>query len=263
MQQATRNILAIGVGLLAALLVVNATIGYRQIGELYDQSQSVIHTLKVENALARLLQTVTNAETGQRGYLLTSQDRYLTPYKIALEHYESWIDEISRLTADNPKQAARAAKLKELVRTKLAELAETIALHDQGENGPQAALEEVKTDRGQLAMEHIRELGDEIQQTEQTLLDERQTANAKAFRSARLTIWLSSLIHVVGLGGFLWLLNRHFRAINRSAAALYEQRELMRATLASIGDGVIVTDAAGRRDVSERRRPELDGLDGQ
>ena len=53
MQLATRNILGIGVGLLAALLVVIATIGYRQINELYDQSQWVSHTLQVENALGR------------------------------------------------------------------------------------------------------------------------------------------------------------------------------------------------------------------
>ena len=88
---------------------------------------------------------MTNAETGQRGYLLTDQNRYLAPYNTALEHYESWVDEISGMTADNPKQTERTAKLKELVHAKLAELAETIALHDQGENGPQAALEEVKT----------------------------------------------------------------------------------------------------------------------
>ena len=246
MQQATRNILAIGVALLAALLMVNATLGYRQIGALYDQSQRVIHTLNVQNALGRLLQTVTNAETGQRGYLLTGQDRYLAPYKTALDHYESWIDEISQLTVDNPKQTARTAELKDLVHAKLAELAETIALHDNGESGPQAALEEVKTDRGQVAMERIRALGGEIEQAEEQLLEDRQKANAGAFRSAKLTVWLSSLVSIAALGGFLWLLNRHFRSISQSAAALHAQKELLRATLASIGDGVIVTDAKGR-----------------
>ena len=65
MQQATRNILGIGVGLLAALLMLNAVIGYRQTNALYDQSQRLIHTLNVEKSLDRLLQTVTNAETGQ------------------------------------------------------------------------------------------------------------------------------------------------------------------------------------------------------
>ncbi len=246
MQQATRNFLAIGVGLLAALLTANAMLGYRQVGQLYDQSQWVIHTLKVEKTLEQLLQAVTNAETGQRGYLLTAQPSYLAPYKSALERYESRIDEIAQLTADNANQAPRVAKLKDLVHVKLTELAETIALHDQGENGPRAALEEVKTDRGQIAMDNIRTAIDEIQDEEQELLDQRQAANAGAFRTAKLTVWFSLLIDFVVLAGFLSLLNRHFRSITRSAAELFEQRELLRATLASIGDGVIVTDATGR-----------------
>jgi len=62
--------------------------------------------------LEQLLQAVTNAETGQRGYLLTAQPSYLAPYKSALERYESRIDEIAQLTADNANQAPRVAKLK-------------------------------------------------------------------------------------------------------------------------------------------------------
>ena len=178
--------------------------------------------------------------------MLTGQRRYLAPYKTALGRYEAWIDDISRLTADNPKHVVRATELKDLVHAKLTELAETIALHDQGEDGAQAALDVVKTDRGQLAMERIRAVVDQIQHDEEELLDERQVANAQAFRSAKLTIWLSSLVSIAALAGFLWLLNRHFRSITRSAAALHEQKELLRATLASIGDGVIVTDATGR-----------------
>jgi len=246
MHQATRNIVGVGIGLLAVLLLVNATIGYRQINQLFEQSQWVIHTQKVENALAQLLQGMTDAETGQRGYLLTGQQRYLAPYKNARQDYETWIDKIADLTADNPEHTEHTEKLRTLVNAKLAELAETIELHDQPKNGPQAALEAVKTDRGQLAMEKLRAFIGELQQDEEVLLGERQAETKQAFRSAKLTIWLSSLVHAAGLVGFLWLLNRHFRAINQSTAALHEQKELLRATLASIGDGVIVTDATGR-----------------
>ena len=246
MQQVTRNFLGIGVGLLVALLVVNATIGYRRTNELYDQSQQVIHTLNVENALAQLMQHVTDAETGQRGYLLTGQPRYLAPYKIALANYEPWVDEISKLVSDNPRQLARAAELKKLARAKMAELAENLATHDRPEQGPQVALEMVKTDEGQQTMEKFRALVAEIGQDEKDLLDQRQTANDRAFGWARWAVWLSALVGVAALVGFLSLLNRHFYSISHSASALFEQKELLRATLASIGDGVIVTDATGR-----------------
>ena len=246
MQLATRNILGIGIGLLAALLLANAVIGYRQINELFEQSQRVIHTQKVENSLAHLLQAMTDAETGQRGYLLTGKPDYLAPYKHARERYEAWIDEISALTIDNPKHIERTAQLKTLVNSKLAELAETIALYDQPENGPRAALETVNTDRGRLTMQNIRAVVDEIQQDDEELLSRRQESNKQAFASAKLTVFLSTLVHIAALAGLLWLLNRHVQATSKSSAALHAQKELLRATLASIGDGVIVTDAVGQ-----------------
>ena len=76
MQQSTRNILGIAIAVLTGLLVFNASVAWRQTQRLYDQSDLVAHTPKVDAALAHLLQTLTNAETGQRGYLLTSQKRY-------------------------------------------------------------------------------------------------------------------------------------------------------------------------------------------
>lgn len=246
MQQSTRNLLTVGIGVLAALLVVNAAIGYRQIEALYGQSEGVIHTLKVETALDSLLQAVTDAETGQRGYLLTGQKRYLAPYDTAGGECHARIEEISRLTADNHRQGERIARLAELVQTKLAELAETIELYNQDEHGPQNAARVVLTDHGQLAMEKIRALVAEMSQEEQALLERREAASAQTLRSAKTTVWLSALVHLAGLAGFLWLLNWHVRSIRRSNAALHEQKEVLRATLASIGDGVIATDSQGR-----------------
>ena len=75
MQQSTRNILGIAIAVLIGLLVFNASIAWRQTQRLYDQSDLVAHTLKVDAALTHLLQTLANAETGQRGYLLTGQKR--------------------------------------------------------------------------------------------------------------------------------------------------------------------------------------------
>ncbi|HTU24865.1 MAG TPA: ATP-binding protein, partial [Pirellulales bacterium] len=109
-----------------------------------------------------------------------------------------------------------------------------------------AALAMVQTDRGHVAMVKIRESVAEIRQAEEQFLDERQIANRKAFDTARLAIVLSVLVNVVALAGFLWLLNRHFLSISRNAAAMHQQKELLRATLTSIGDGVITTDAVGR-----------------
>jgi PAS domain S-box-containing protein len=246
MQQSTRNILGIAIGVLTVLMVANAGIAYRQTQRLFDQSALVTHTLEVDDKLGQLLQTITNAETGQRGYLLTGQKSYLAPYDLAIQRADGWIDEIVRLTADNPEQASRNPEIKKLVHDKLAELAETISLYDKSEEGHAAALEIVKTDRGRRLMDELRDALAAMHDEEQELLAQRRIANLEAYRSARQSVWFSLCGGLIGLLGLMWLIHRHFHSLTRAAAAIHEQRELLRATLISIGDGVIATDAAGR-----------------
>jgi PAS domain S-box-containing protein len=246
MHRSTRNILGIAIAVLSGLLLANAGIAYRQTQRLYDQSDLVVHTLTVDNALGHLLQTMTNAETGQRGYLLTGQKRYLAPYETAITRADGWIDDIARLTADNPAQNARIPDLKKLVQDKLAELAESIRLHDQSDDGRAAALELVKTDRGQQLMEELRAVLTQMHDEEQSLLKQREAANRAALYSAHRAIWLALVGGLIGLFGLMWLVHKHFRSVSQAAAAIHEQRELLQATLVSIGDGVIATDAVGR-----------------
>ena len=96
-----------------------------------------------------------DAETGQRGYLLTDNEVYLGPYNAAVEQIGHRLDTLRRLTADNPTQQERLATVKQRTDAKLAELKQTIDLRQS--QGKAAALAVVQTDRGKQDMDAIRD----------------------------------------------------------------------------------------------------------
>ena len=98
---------------------------------------------------------VKDAETGQRGFLLTGEARYLAPYGQALTELPHTLDNLSRATAvRRPDQVERLERLRPLIKEKLDELGTTIAVRRS--QGPEAALAIVRTDRGRQLMEQIR-----------------------------------------------------------------------------------------------------------
>lgn len=119
--------------------------------------EAVIHTHDVLDESEKLYNQITNAETGQRGYLLTQDLNYLEPYYAALEQVKQHFLAINRLTLSNPEQQNTLAVINELVDKKLAELALTVTLVMQ--NTPYA-IEEAKaivlTNEGKQYMDQIR-----------------------------------------------------------------------------------------------------------
>src|SRR5579871_3727169 len=117
-----------GLCLLIGLLIINAGLGYQNSKNLHYNSVWVSQKHDVLTALERLLSTIKDAETGQRGYLLTGDELYLEPYQEARNAIDEQFEAIERMTADSDRRRAELARLKELVRAKLNELAQTIAL---------------------------------------------------------------------------------------------------------------------------------------
>ena len=94
--------LLIGLGFFA----VSGTIAYRNIQTLRESDTAVRHTHSVLIALDELLSTAQDAETGQRGYLLTGTQAYLEPYNSAVAALAARMDSVVTLTQDNPAQQA-------------------------------------------------------------------------------------------------------------------------------------------------------------
>jgi len=187
-------------------MLLVATIGiiaYRATSELTESAAWVTHTHQVKETLADTLSELKDAETGQRGFVLTGEERYLEPYTTATKLIDKRIQELQELTADNPKQQRRIATLQSLAAQKLAELAETIALRRQ--RGERAAVEVVLTDRGKKAMDEIRLVTTEIAAEESQLLKQRdQEAKATArFSSLSMIVGGLVILILVSVVGFL------------------------------------------------------------
>src|ERR1700674_2387665 len=111
------------------------------------------HTYEVLNTLGETAANLDDAETGQRGYLLTGQDGYLEPYNRAIANLGPVIRHLTRLTSDNANQQKRIQTLEPLVEKKLAELQNTIDIHNKV--GPSAAHDAVIKGSGKRLMDQV------------------------------------------------------------------------------------------------------------
>ncbi len=229
---------------LLALLALNAAVTRRQIAAQVDAHYWVGHTQQVLLELTQIESLLTQAESGQRGYLYTNDERYLAPYQQATTGIESHIARVAELTVDNPEQQARIPQLRSLAQQKLNELAETIRLH-QAQN-PELARALVQTDLGLFTMRKIDTLLDSMQQQEIELQRRRTEAYTTSVQRTIGSIYLTTLAAGLGLGFLAFYILREIRLRERHAEQIRQREEWFRITLTSIGDGVVATDETGR-----------------
>jgi signal transduction histidine kinase/CheY-like chemotaxis protein/CHASE3 domain sensor protein len=192
-------------GLAAAVIFFLATgaVAYFNFQTLKADSALVIRTGDTLTALEDVLSTVKDAETGQRGYLLTGKDSYLDPYNAAVEEIGPRLERLQRLTIDNPTQQDRLGSLKQHIGAKLAELKQTIDLHQN--QGQDAALAVVQSDRGKQDMDAIRDQVSAMEREEIDLRAKRLAEMADAYSRAIFSGIISSLLGIglTGVIGFL------------------------------------------------------------
>jgi CHASE3 domain sensor protein len=144
---------AIALSLTAALVffVMSGAVAYLNLRMLREDSGNIDQSHQVITTLDGLLSSAQDAETGQRGFLLTNDERYLAPYNSAVGELPA---KLAQLARDNPSQAPRLSSLRAHVSAKLAELKNAIDLRRT--EGLEAALAVVNSDRGKAEMDAIR-----------------------------------------------------------------------------------------------------------
>ena len=180
----------IGIGFSLALVavVVVGAVSYQSIAKLTDTADWVEHTHKVLENLEGVLSDVKDAETGQRGYLLTGVDRYLEPYLSGTAGVHQKITDLRELTKDNPDQQRRLDAIEPLIQDKFDELKQTIELRGDPAKGFEAALAVVKTDKGKKVMDQIRSIVADMENEETTLLKKRSEEAQASAHNASYTI---------------------------------------------------------------------------
>ena len=167
--------LAIALGPLA--LIIIGIVSHSSTTRLIETRGIQVHTYEVRASIQRLIARLSDAETGQRGYVLTGDPRYLAPYRDAITSVGKDVDTFARLTADNVHQQDRVKALRPLVAQKLGELANTIRL--RRDSGFEAALRVVRTNAGKITMDQIRALVGDADAEEERLQTLRDAATKR------------------------------------------------------------------------------------
>jgi signal transduction histidine kinase len=149
-----RVLLPLALGVIVSLAVLGfAEIGYRRL-EFANKAMSA--ALEMETAVNETLALIGDAESGQRGYLLTGDASYLNPYKAALPKIDHTFARLRELINTNGSTVMidHAGQLNVLIGKKLNEMESTLALNER--SGRQAAFQLIDTGLGQQLMEQIR-----------------------------------------------------------------------------------------------------------
>ena len=233
---------AIAIG--AALVVANFALSVHHTTRLRDEAAAVLRSSELLLALDNVLSLAVDAETGQRGYVITGRQEYLAPYRAAVGSIHKQMDALERLTETDPVQRLLMADVRRRVGARLGELDMTIALRDR--NGFDLTRDVILLGAGEAEMRALRATVAEMAAHEGQRLAAGQSAARQTYQAAIAGEAVAGAAAIAAMLGFALLLARHLRARDRAQAAIGEQRERLRTTLASIGDAVITTDTGGR-----------------
>lgn len=171
-----------------ALLVFLGLIGI----SFYKQSQStksLLQTWEVKTLITDLISAMKDAETGQRGFIMTSETDYLAPYHNAVSDYKKKIETLKVLVHQDSIQLHNVRVLDSTIAYKVNKLKENINLVEN--NKDSIAVERVKIKIGKSAMDEIRSIGDDIYLLEEKHSESR-LENYKNWRTISIILALLS-----------------------------------------------------------------------
>ncbi|MFG6462942.1 response regulator [Roseateles sp. DXS20W] len=249
----TRNLLLpLGIGLLSITVFVALLM------HLLSLLNWVDHTHRVINQAQDLTTHMADQESGMRGFLLSGQDNFLTPYKLARGRFLSETDSLRKLVADNPAQLERLERVRIAAEAWNEFATDGIALRRSGK----PVEDFVRTERGKRLSDDIRRDLRTVIDAELRLLGERKEAANDGTWTA-VTGFVTLLMVVSGL--IAWTGRRDIRALsgeynNALALTMEEARESERRAWLREAQAELSTALAGERAAAGLARRTLDFL---
>ncbi len=184
----------------------------------HTSAHLVIHTLDVRESLNDVLRGLSEAEAGQRGYVISGDEVFLEGYRTGLARFQSSLQHLQFLTRDNPAQQHRLALLKPVAERRAALLQQIIEARTQ--KGFRAAQDLIDSGRGRKAMNEVRKIVTDMEKEELELLSRRIQQSGTYTRTAEN---LGSLFVILTL----ILLLASFRVICRDLTARKRDQEAL------------------------------------
>jgi methyl-accepting chemotaxis protein len=177
------------------ILFIIGSLAYSNTSKLLVDAEWTEHTHKVLAGLHNIIAKATDLETGQRGFVITGEERFLQPFHAASKTIYEEFDQVKALTSDNPQQQQRLERIRPLLGDKIAELEETIDLRRDVSFA--AALQVVLTDKGKKIMDEIRVIISDMVAEEEKLLLSRSETSEKSANTAQSSIIFGILISTI------------------------------------------------------------------
>ena len=201
-----RTKLAVTFGIALLFLATTGAFSWSSTVNLVDNAEMVDHTHEVLSNLEKILSQLKDAETGQRGFVLTGDPSYLAPYDAGLGGVVLAVANVRYLTSDNSSQQTRLDGIEPLIQTKFNELNQTIDLRRDA--GFESALELILTDAGKDTMDDLRVAIAEMEQEERRLLEQRAAATASTVTTTKYAIVFGTLVAAAIFGIIAQFLSR-------------------------------------------------------
>lgn len=190
--------MGLGFGLAFAVMLVIGGLSYNGAETLTRTSYRVAHTHQVLDQIATLVGSLKDAETGQRGFLLSGEEGYLEPYREAQTEIPPAIEALRKLMVDNPAQQARLTKAAALINSLMQLHQERIDVRRQA--SVEAALR-LAPGEGRRRMDELRRVFQQMEDEERALLKQRAEEVEAAASGVRQAIGVGTLIGLLCVCG--------------------------------------------------------------
>lgn len=188
--------LLLGFSAVILVLTILSTIVFINFSSYVDANGWNVHTHQVMSNLDNIVTSMVNMETGERGFSITGDDKFLEPYNKGKADFDTYFNDAKELTLDNPKQQENLQKIKQL-KEDWQEVAEnSINLRREVVNNSKTMEDVIKDTsdaKGKTFMDELRNIVTESRNIENTLLVEREKGQATKETITKLVLILGTL----------------------------------------------------------------------
>lgn len=238
-----------------ALLALAAAISYRSTVQMAADAEAVRRAVAIEGILESLLSSVTDAETGMRGYVITGHESFLAPYLASKAEVLQPAAKLRGLVLD-PAQRERLRALLQALDGELESIGRLVEVRRR--DGFEAARRQVESGGGKAIHDRLRRLIAEMESAEEAILKTREARTHATTRFTLLALMLGAAL-AMALAGAAWhTIRRELRLRRQSELALQETNALHQAVLDGVNHAIIAS-GGGRIRLFNRGAEELLG----
>jgi signal transduction histidine kinase len=207
MVQRDKKSIALGAGLLVVVLLGSATLDTWNTRRLNEETSSVVHAQKVLTLTSDIEWSLTDAESGVRGFILVGQDVFLRPFQEAGGRLDDLFAALHQETAGSPEQNAHVHRLEKAAAVRMRQLQHAIALRRKS---LAEAQQFIASGEGRREMDVLRGLITNVEAVEHTVFEEREQRSHHVYYVAQAGAILSTAFGLVMIAVVYVLLRRRF-----------------------------------------------------